>query len=82
MGEHPHRAAVVRQEQGRRELAATVFPDVEQYQEDEVPASLEDIRAQQRQANEAVRIAAILRARADRTGKPVPAAASALRQAG
>ncbi|MDV9186840.1 hypothetical protein R6L23_01080 [Streptomyces sp. SR27] len=75
-------AAVVRQEQVRRKLAATAFPDVEEDQEDEVVASLEGIRDQQRQANEAVRIAAILRARAERAGRPAPAAVPALRQAG
>ncbi|MEF9886929.1 hypothetical protein [Streptomyces sp. P9-A4] len=47
-----------------------------------MPTSLEDICDQQRQANEAVRVAAILRARAERAGRPVPAAAPALRQAG
>ncbi|MFD5426363.1 DUF721 domain-containing protein [Streptomyces sp. NPDC127084] len=61
-------AAVVRQEQVRRELAATAFPNVEQDQEDAVPTSLEDVRAQQRQAAEAVRAAAIRRARAERAG--------------
>ncbi|MER5312618.1 hypothetical protein ABT034_33115 [Streptomyces sp. NPDC002773] len=43
--------------------------------------ALEDIRTQQRQADEAVRVAA-LRARAERAGQPVTAPASALRQAG
>ncbi|MFI6423271.1 hypothetical protein ACIBG6_38575 [Streptomyces sp. NPDC050842] len=75
-------AAVVRQEQVRRELATTAFPHVEQDQEDKVPTSLEDVRAQQRQAAEAVRAAAIRRARAERAGQPVTAPASALRQAG
>ncbi|MDV9189767.1 DciA family protein [Streptomyces sp. SR27] len=56
-------AAVGRQEQFRRDLATTVFPDPEHDQEDEPPTSLEDVRTQQRQANEAVRITAILRAR-------------------
>ncbi|MFF3606888.1 hypothetical protein [Streptomyces sp. NPDC002463] len=59
-------AAVVRQEQARRELAERVFPDIDQDQEDEAPASLEDVRVKQRQAVEAVRAAAILRARAER----------------
>ncbi|MEU8653636.1 hypothetical protein [Streptomyces sp. NPDC048737] len=68
-------AAVVRQEQVRRELADRVFPDVGQ--EDEVPPSLEDVRAQQRQTAEAVRAAAVLRARAERAGRPVPPAAGA-----
>ncbi|MFC7795721.1 DciA family protein [Streptomyces cinereoruber] len=75
-------AAVVRQEQVRRKLAATVFPDAGQDLEDEMPPSLEDVRAQQRQSAEAVRAAAILRARAERAGRTVPPAAPALRQAG
>ncbi|MEU9983728.1 DUF721 domain-containing protein [Streptomyces sp. NPDC050856] len=75
-------AAVTRQEQVRRDLAATVFPDPEDDQEDEAPTSLEDVRAQQRQAAETVRIAAILRARAERAGRPVPATSPALRHAG
>ncbi len=75
-------AAVVRQEQVRRELAATAFPDVEQDQENEVPTSLEDVRAQQRQAAEAVRAAAIRRARAERAGQGGTTRAPALRQAG
>lgn len=66
-------AAVGRQEQFRRDLAATVFPDHEQNQEDEMPTSLDDVRAQQRQANEAVRAVAILRARAERAGRPTAA---------
>ncbi|MFB7031532.1 MULTISPECIES: DciA family protein [unclassified Streptomyces] len=74
-------AAVGRQEQVRLDLGARMFPDVEEDQEDEV-ASLEEIRAQQRQANDATRIAAILRARAERTGRTVPPATPALRQAG
>ncbi|MFI9297543.1 DciA family protein [Streptomyces gardneri] len=74
-------AAVGRQEQLRRDLAATVFPYPEQDQGDEAPTSLEDVRAQQRQANEAVRIAAILRARAERAGQPMTAPAPVLRQA-
>ncbi|MFD3567400.1 DUF721 domain-containing protein [Streptomyces sp. NPDC058667] len=65
-------AAVVRQERARLDLAATAFPDVEQDQEDEVPTSLEDVRDQQRQAAEAVRAAAIRRARAERAGEPTP----------
>ncbi|MFD4370049.1 hypothetical protein [Streptomyces sp. NPDC058486] len=48
-------AAVVRQEQIRREFAATAFPDVEQHQESEVPMSLEGVRAQQRRTAEAGR---------------------------
>ncbi|MFE0777092.1 DUF721 domain-containing protein [Streptomyces sp. NPDC058861] len=75
-------AAVERQEQVRRELAATVFPDAEQDLEDGVPPSLEDVRVQQRQSADAVRAAAILRARAERAGRTVPPAAPALRQAG
>ncbi|MDV9192913.1 hypothetical protein R6L23_32695 [Streptomyces sp. SR27] len=47
-----------------------------------MPTSLGNVRAQERQANEAVRIAAILRARAERAGQPAPTAVSALRQAG
>ncbi|MEW1699428.1 hypothetical protein [Streptomyces sp. NPDC091278] len=72
-------AAVGRQEQVRLDLAARTFPDAEEDQQDETPTSLEEIRAQQRQASDATRIAAILRARAGRT---VPPAAPALRQAG
>ncbi|MGA5498749.1 DUF721 domain-containing protein [Streptomyces cinereoruber] len=72
-------AAVERQGQVRRELVARTFPNAEEDQEDETPTLLEEIRAQQRQANENTRIAAILRARAGRT---VPPAAPALRQAG
>ncbi|MET9725459.1 DciA family protein [Streptomyces zaomyceticus] len=77
-------AAVGRQEQFRRDLAAQVFPDLvqDQKQEDEAPTSWEGIRAQQRQINEAVRITAILRARAERAGRPTVAAAPALCQAG
>ncbi|WP_411078311.1 DciA family protein [Streptomyces sp. cmx-10-25] len=75
-------AAVERQEQVRRELADRAFPDVGQDQEDGVPLSLEDVRAQQRQSAEAVRAAAILRARAGRAGRTVPTAAPVLRQAG
>ncbi|WP_435611056.1 DUF721 domain-containing protein [Streptomyces sp. C10-9-1] len=75
-------AAVVRQEQVRRELAATAFPDIEQDQEDEVPTSLEDVRAQQRQAAEAVRAAAIRRARAERAGQADATRSPTLRQAG
>ncbi|WP_318209686.1 hypothetical protein [Streptomyces sp. SJL17-1] len=75
-------AAVVRQERVRRELAATAFPDVEQDQEDEVPTSLEDVRAQQRQAAEAVRAAAIRRARAEPAGQAGTTSSPALRQTG
>ncbi|MFC7979840.1 DUF721 domain-containing protein [Streptomyces cinereoruber] len=75
-------AAVERQEQVRRELADCVFPNVEQDLEDGVSPALEDVRAQQRQGAEAVRAAAILRARAERAGRTVPPAAPALRQAG
>lgn len=75
-------AAVVRQEEVRRELAATVFPDIEQDQEDEVPTSLEDVRAQQRQAAEAVRAAAIRRARAERAGQTGTPDVPVLRQVG
>ncbi|MER5312314.1 DUF721 domain-containing protein [Streptomyces sp. NPDC002773] len=75
-------AAVVRQEQVRRELAATVFPGVEQDQEDEVPTSLEDVRAQQRQAAEAVRAAAIRRARTERSGQTNVDGAPTLRKVG
>ncbi|MFJ3505769.1 hypothetical protein [Streptomyces sp. NPDC090135] len=75
-------AAVGRQEQVRLDLGARMFPDAEEDQEDEVVAPLEETRAQQRQANENTRIAAILRARAERAGRPVPPAAPALRQAG
>ncbi|MEU0271867.1 hypothetical protein [Streptomyces sp. NPDC006307] len=75
-------AAVVRQEQVRRELAATVFTDIEQDQENGVPTSLEDVRAQQRQAAEAVRAAAIRHARAERAGQAGTTGSPALRQAG
>ncbi|MDV9193225.1 DciA family protein [Streptomyces sp. SR27] len=75
-------AAVVRQDQVRRELAATVFPGVEQDQEDEVPTSLEDVRAQQRQAAEAVRAAAIRRARTERSGQTNGDRAPTLRKVG
>ncbi|MDV5143193.1 DciA family protein [Streptomyces sp. SBC-4] len=75
-------AAVVRQEQVRRKLATTVFPDVEQHQEDEVPTSIEDVRAQQRQAAEAVRAAAIRRARAERSGQTNVDGAPTLRKVG
>ncbi|MGA5498723.1 DciA family protein [Streptomyces cinereoruber] len=75
-------AAVGRQEQVRLDLAARAFPNAEEDQEDETPTSLEEIRAQQRQANENTRIAAILRARAERAGRTVPPATPALRQAG
>ncbi|MFE5515048.1 hypothetical protein ACFQ9J_31405 [Streptomyces sp. NPDC056529] len=47
-----------------------------------MPTPLGDVRAQQRQANEDTRIAAILRARAERAGRTVPPAVPALRQAG
>ncbi|MGW9453980.1 hypothetical protein [Streptomyces sp. NPDC055632] len=47
-----------------------------------MPTPLGDVRAQEHQANEAVRVAAILRARAERAGRTVPPAVSALRQAG
>ncbi|MFF0479520.1 hypothetical protein [Streptomyces sp. NPDC004284] len=60
-------AAVVRQEQPRRDLADRFLPDIDQDQEDEAPTSFEDVRAPQRQAAEAVRAAAIQRARAERT---------------
>ncbi|WP_063782228.1 DciA family protein [Streptomyces vietnamensis] len=59
-------AAVVRQEQARRDLADRVFSDIEQDQESEASASLGKIRAQQRQAAEAVRAAAIQGARVER----------------
>ncbi|MFF9425595.1 DciA family protein [Streptomyces sp. NPDC014746] len=62
-------SAVVRQEQIRRELAATAFPDVEQDQESEVPMSLEDARAHQSQTVEAVSASAICRAHAERAGQ-------------
>ncbi|MDX2565048.1 DciA family protein [Streptomyces sp. TX20-6-3] len=75
-------AAVGRQEQFRRDLGTRMFPDIEDNQEDETPTSLEEIRAQQRQDNENIRIAAILRARAERAGQPVPALRPALRQTG
>ncbi|MFC8270373.1 DciA family protein [Streptomyces cinereoruber] len=75
-------AAVERQEQVRRELAATVFPYVEQDLEGEVPPSLEDICAQQRQSAEAVRAAAIQRARAERAGCTMQPTVPTLRQAG
>ncbi|MGA5873935.1 DciA family protein [Streptomyces cinereoruber] len=75
-------AAVGRQEQVRLDLGTRAFPDAEEDQEDEVVASLEETRAQQRQANEATRIAAILRARAERAGRTVPPATPALRQVG
>ncbi|MFC7924911.1 DciA family protein [Streptomyces cinereoruber] len=75
-------AAVGRQEQVRLDLGARAFPDAGEDQEDEVVASLEETRAQQRQANEATRIAAILRARAERAGRTVAPAVPALRQAG
>ncbi len=64
-------AAVDRQEQVRLGLGARAFPDTDEDQEDQTPTSLEEIRAQQRQANDATRIAAILRARAERAGRPV-----------
>ncbi|RSS35228.1 DciA family protein [Streptomyces sp. WAC08241] len=73
-------AAVDRQEQVRLGLGARAFPDTDEDQEDQTPTSLEEIRAQQRQANDATRIAAILRARAERAGRPV--SPPALRQAG
>ncbi|MER5966832.1 hypothetical protein [Streptomyces sp. NPDC002057] len=77
--EDPALAAVVlRQEQARRDLTAIVFPGIEQNQEGAAPQSLEDICAQQRQANDAVRIAAILRAQAERAGRPLPTTAPAL----
>ncbi|MFC7933265.1 DciA family protein [Streptomyces cinereoruber] len=72
-------SAVGRQEQVRLDLGARAFPDAG---EDQAPTSLEEIRAQQRQANDATRIAAILRARAERAGRAVPPAAPVLRQAG
>ncbi|MFE5514148.1 DciA family protein [Streptomyces sp. NPDC056529] len=75
-------AAVGRQEQVRLDLGARAFTDVEEDQEDQVPTSLEEIRARQRQANDATRIAAILRARAERAGRTVPPALPVLRQAG
>ncbi|MFE6460033.1 DciA family protein [Streptomyces cinereoruber] len=75
-------AAVGRQEQVRLDLGARTFPDAGEDQEDEVPPSLEGVRAQQRQANETTRIAAILRARAERAGHTVPFTVPALRQAG
>ncbi|WP_051716379.1 hypothetical protein [Streptomyces bikiniensis] len=75
-------AAVVRQEQIRRKFATTAFPDVEQGQESEVPMSLEDVRAQQWRAAEAVHTTAIRRARAERAGQARAASAHALCQAG
>ncbi|MFC8175985.1 DUF721 domain-containing protein [Streptomyces sp. NPDC057325] len=73
-------AAVVRQEQVRRELADRAFPDTGQ--EDEALLSLEDVRAQQRQAAGAVCTAAIQRALAERAGRTVWSATPALRRAG
>lgn len=64
-------AAVVRQEQVRRDLAERAFPDVEQDQEDEPPTSLDEVRDQQRRAAEAVRAAAIRRARVERAEQGV-----------
>ncbi|MGW0537874.1 hypothetical protein [Streptomyces sp. NPDC003032] len=78
----PSPSAIGHQKQVRRELAATAFPDVEQDQEGEVPTSLEDVRTQQRQAAEAVRAAAIRRARAERAGQAGATSSPALRQAG
>ncbi|WP_033210460.1 DUF721 domain-containing protein [Streptomyces bikiniensis] len=74
--------AVGRQEQVRLGLGARMFPHAEEGHEDEVVASLEDVCVQQRQANENTRIAAILRARAERAGRAVSLAAPVLRQAG
>ncbi|AVI00099.1 DUF721 domain-containing protein (plasmid) [Streptomyces sp. WAC00288] len=75
-------AAVGRQEQVRLDLGARAFPDAGEDQEGQAPTSLEGNRAQQRQANDATRIAAILRARAERAGRVVPPGAPVLRQAG
>ncbi|MGW3060597.1 hypothetical protein ACWC98_32350 [Streptomyces goshikiensis] len=71
----------MRQEQVRRELAATAFPDVDQDQESEVPTALEDARAQQRQTADAVHAAAIRRARGERAGQTGAPRSPALRQA-
>ncbi|MFG3552164.1 hypothetical protein [Streptomyces sp. NPDC047725] len=67
-----------------RELSRRAFPesDVEQDQEDEVPTLLENVRAQQRQAAEAVRPAAIRRARAECAGQAGATSSPVLHQAG
>ncbi|MFE7951562.1 DUF721 domain-containing protein [Streptomyces sp. NPDC057426] len=67
-------AGVVRQELARRELAACAFPDAEPDQS-ETPTPIDAVRAHNRQAAEAVRAAAIRRARAERSGQPGSAGA-------
>ncbi|MFD3531387.1 hypothetical protein [Streptomyces sp. NPDC058664] len=47
-----------------------------------MPTSLEDVHTQQRQAAEIVRSTAVLRARAERAGRPTTAPTPAPRQAG
>ncbi|MER8233216.1 hypothetical protein [Streptomyces sp. NPDC094049] len=73
---------MTRQEQARRDLGTHTYPDTEDGQEGGTPAVRSDIRAQQRQTNEATRAAAILRARAERARRAVPSSEPALRQAG
>lgn len=75
-------AVVVRKEQVRRDLAEHAFPDIDQDQEDEAPASHEDVRVRERREAEGIRAAAILRAGAERAGRAVPLVAPALRPAG
>ncbi|MER8235804.1 hypothetical protein [Streptomyces sp. NPDC094049] len=74
--------AVIRQEQVRLDLGTRMFSGTEDDQADEKPTSPEEIRARQRQANDAVRVTAILRARAERAERTVRPAAPILRQAG
>ncbi|MER8047341.1 hypothetical protein [Streptomyces sp. NPDC094032] len=62
------------------ELGARAFPDTKDGEQDRTATSRKDIRAEQRQANDSTRVAAILRAPAERAGRPVSSAS--LRQAG
>ncbi|MFZ4302770.1 hypothetical protein ACOZE3_33290 [Streptomyces cinereoruber] len=74
--------AVTHQEQVRRDLAATVFPDIEDDQENGRLTLLEDIRTQQRRDVEEIRAVAILRAHVECAGRSVPPVAPARHQAG
>lgn len=80
--EDPALAVTVRQEQARRDLTTRVFCDVEQDQEDEAPAWLEDARTQPHWDAEAVRAAAIRRVRVGCDGKAGAVGVPVLRRAG
>ncbi|MFJ6355165.1 DciA family protein [Streptomyces sp. NPDC092046] len=74
-------AAAQRQEQARRDNAQRAFPNTDHGQDDEAPMRPGGDRTQQRQANEAVRVSAILRARAERAGRPAAATVPVPREA-